>query len=274
MSAPRFEGSYLGQSARISPAAIMECKICWAPYDPALGDEFRQVLPGTPFAALPEDWTCPTCDAPKDQFMVRDDPGMRDHADHIAQRTEALAADFREIWHSGMRDMPFVNTALHVEAVGFVAHEGRPLGVLLAPWFMNLVLLPAEGENWSDLVPGTTEVIAFPSGAYEFIHNVRPLVGGYKACSLFSPMTDFASQLQAVEVARAVMTELFKAENRDGTDRAAEIRATREADLAQAAAPALPEIPAQPTRRALISGGLAAEAGAEARAETGDAPVE
>ena len=49
-----FEGSYLGANDRISDRAIMECKICWTPYDPAEGDDFRQVLPGTPFSALPE----------------------------------------------------------------------------------------------------------------------------------------------------------------------------------------------------------------------------
>ena len=51
-----FEGSYLGANDRISEQAIMECKICWTPYEPAEGDDTRQVEPGTPFAALPEDW--------------------------------------------------------------------------------------------------------------------------------------------------------------------------------------------------------------------------
>ena len=50
-----FEGSYLGAADRISRQAIMECKICWTPYDPAEGDEFRQIDPGTPFSELPED---------------------------------------------------------------------------------------------------------------------------------------------------------------------------------------------------------------------------
>ena len=57
-----FEGSFLGANDKISPRAIMECKICWTPYDPAEGDDTRQVLPGTPFLALPADWKCPNCD--------------------------------------------------------------------------------------------------------------------------------------------------------------------------------------------------------------------
>lgn len=266
-----FEGSYLGANDRISDLAVMECKICWTPYDPAQGDDFRQVMPGTPFSALPEDWHCPTCDAPKAQFIVQCDPGApglleQNRIDALVTR---LVADFREIWHAKMREVPLVNKALSVEAVGFCAHDGRGLGVLVSPWFMNLVLLPGAEEDWSALVPGAKETVSFPSGNYEFIHNTRELVGGYKACSLFSAMGDFQSQMQAVDVARAVMGELFKPENRAETDRAAEIRTTREADVAaevaaEVAAQTAAEAEAQrvqalaqPTRRRLISAGLA-----------------
>lgn len=261
----RFEGSYLGANDRISDRAVMECKICWTPYDPATGDEYRQVLPGTPFSALPHDWKCPNCDAPKEQFMVLEDPGSEAAAlqARIADRAAALEADFKDVWATQMRDMPFVNAALHVEAVGFRPHEGRAIGALVTPWFMNLVLLPAEDEDWSGLKPGAKETIGFASGEYEFIHNVRPMTGGYKACSLFSPMGDFSSQLQAVDVARAVMHELFNGENRDETDRAAEIRERREAELATAeAADDEAQTDAEPaalSRRKLITGGLAAE---------------
>lgn len=287
-----FEGSYLGANDRISDQAVMECKICWTPYDPADGDMTRQVLPGTPFRALPEDWKCPNCDAPKEQFMVQSDPGAPAmlQARRIEERVSLLVADFREVWNSKMRDVPLVNKALSVEAVGFVSHEGRPLGVLMSPWFMNLILLPAEGEDWSDLTPGAKELIEFPSGSYEFIHNTREMVGGYKACSLFSPMGDFQTQMQARDVAKAVMAEVFRAENRAETDRAAEIRATREADLAREAEAAqavgtlavdtqavdAPAAEGQaveaPTRRALLSGSLARKEPEEtAVSETGEA---
>jgi [NiFe] hydrogenase assembly HybE family chaperone len=252
-----FEGSYMGANDRISPRAVMECKICWTPYDPTEGDDFRQVSPGTAFADLPDDWGCPHCGAPKAQFMVREDPGSAALAETAAltEATTRLVADFREVWNSRMRDLPMVNTALHVEAVGFRAHEGRWLGVLISPWFMNLILLPGTDGDWSDLRPGTKEVLTFPSGEYEFLHNVREMVGGYKACSLFSPMTEFASQMQATEVARAVIAALFDGENRAETDRAAEIRAARLAETA----PASPPVAVVPSRRAVITGGLASE---------------
>jgi [NiFe] hydrogenase assembly HybE family chaperone len=254
-----FEGSFLGAEDKISAQAIMECKICWTPYDPAEGDDYRQVEAGTPFLALPDDWSCPNCGAPKEQFMVLEDPGSENMAEtaRLDALSAKLVAEFREIWHAKMRDLPMVNKLLSVEAVGFRMVDGRPLGVLISPWFMNLIQLPAEDEEWSNLVPGAKELIAFPSGEYEFIHNTRDLIGGYKACSLFSPMGDFSTQMQAQEVARAVMVALFDEGNRAETDRAADIRAEREAALAQVEEDDVPILTDVPTRRAVISGGLA-----------------
>lgn len=255
-----FEGSFLGASDRISPLAIMECKICWTPYDPADGDDYRQVDPGTAFVDLPDDWSCPNCSAPKDQFMVLEDPGAQSVAEtaRIEDLTQRLVAEFREIWHAKMRDLPMVNKLLSVEAVGFRMVDGRPLGVLVSPWFMNLIQLPAEDEDWSHLVSGEKELMSFPSGDYEFIHNTRGMIGGYKACSLFSPMGDFNSQMQAKEVANAVMIALFDEANRADTDRAADIRVAREAELAPTVQDDPEPILADaPSRRAVITGGMA-----------------
>ncbi|MCB1800620.1 MAG: rubredoxin [Gammaproteobacteria bacterium] len=65
-----FEGSYGGDAARLSDDARMECKVCWHVYDPAQGDSYWQIAPGTPFSALPADWRCPECDGAREQFMV------------------------------------------------------------------------------------------------------------------------------------------------------------------------------------------------------------
>jgi len=37
------------------------CPECGYTYDEALGDEFEGYPSGTPFAALPDDFTCPSC---------------------------------------------------------------------------------------------------------------------------------------------------------------------------------------------------------------------
>ncbi len=70
MSDHFFSGAYGGDLSRLPPAAKLECRICWHVYDPAAGDEYWQVPPGTPFAALPEQWSCPGCDADKSGFLL------------------------------------------------------------------------------------------------------------------------------------------------------------------------------------------------------------
>jgi rubredoxin len=65
-----FEGSFLGDAARIADDTRLECKICWWVYDPAQGDPVWQVEPGTPFTQLPPHWKCPVCDGSREQFMV------------------------------------------------------------------------------------------------------------------------------------------------------------------------------------------------------------
>jgi rubredoxin len=45
-----------------------ECTVCGYVYDPEDGDPDNGIDPGTSFADLPDDWTCPVCGASKDQF--------------------------------------------------------------------------------------------------------------------------------------------------------------------------------------------------------------
>jgi len=66
----QFEGSYLGDRARLPRDAKLECKICWWVYDPAAGDAQWQISPNTPFSELPAHWRCPQCDGAAEQFLV------------------------------------------------------------------------------------------------------------------------------------------------------------------------------------------------------------
>ena len=50
-----------------------ECVICGYIYDPVVGDPENGVKPGTDFAQLPEDWTCPECGAGKNDFELLSD---------------------------------------------------------------------------------------------------------------------------------------------------------------------------------------------------------
>jgi rubredoxin len=45
-----------------------KCSICGYIYDPAVGDPDNGVAAGIAFEDLPDDWVCPECGAPKDDF--------------------------------------------------------------------------------------------------------------------------------------------------------------------------------------------------------------
>ena len=44
------------------------CTVCLWVYDPAEGDPEANIPPGTPFEDLPDDWVCPVCGVPKEDF--------------------------------------------------------------------------------------------------------------------------------------------------------------------------------------------------------------
>ena len=44
------------------------CTVCGYIYDPATGDPESGIAPGTAFEDIPDDWVCPICEVPKDQF--------------------------------------------------------------------------------------------------------------------------------------------------------------------------------------------------------------
>ncbi len=60
---PRKEGASMVQA--------YQCPHCLTIYDAALGDAGAGINPGTPFSQLPEDYFCPVCESPKQDFIVR-----------------------------------------------------------------------------------------------------------------------------------------------------------------------------------------------------------
>jgi rubredoxin len=45
-----------------------QCTVCGYIYDPSEGDPSQGIEPGTSFEDLPDDWVCPDCGVPKDDF--------------------------------------------------------------------------------------------------------------------------------------------------------------------------------------------------------------
>ena len=145
---------------------------------------------------------------------------MRDADDRfLADPSQRLNAAFRAV-APRMQGLPFVNPALGVEAVGFTPWRGCWLGVLVTPWFMNLVLLPRERAHWQTLSVGAKRKLRFPAGVYEFIGADVPDIGEHQTCSLFSPMQAFDDHAAACQVARLALDALFDPANAEVTETA------------------------------------------------------
>jgi [NiFe] hydrogenase assembly HybE family chaperone len=127
---------------------------------------------------------------------------------------EGLESQFRRIQREQVQG-PLLNPALDVEAVGFREWSGFCLGVLITPWFMNLMLLPPEGDSWKEMRVGDKQSHQMPFGPYEFILCEEDRIGRYQTCSLFSPVFEFNDQAAAVATAEAVVDALMCAEHRD-----------------------------------------------------------
>lgn len=123
---------------------------------------------------------------------------------------EAMAAIYRAAV-AAMRDLPVFNPALDVAAIGFRALDDHAFGVIVTPWFMNLVRLPLDpataGRSQGEVV---TRVL--PVGALEFTISQLDGIGGIESCSLFSPMFDFADQAAAEAAAEAALAAVLEPE--------------------------------------------------------------
>lgn len=53
------------------PYRIWECVLCGFQYDEAVGDPDSGIAPGTRWEDIPEDWSCPECNATKSEFDMR-----------------------------------------------------------------------------------------------------------------------------------------------------------------------------------------------------------
>jgi len=119
-----------------------------------------------------------------------------------------LEETYREIHRERMLGLPILNPELVVEAVGFKPYNGHWLGVLITPWFMDLMLLSGTALC-PTLVEGKSQSWTFPRGILKFYGGFEAAIGSYQACSLFSPMQEFTLQEEARNAAQAILDGLF-----------------------------------------------------------------
>lgn len=117
-----------------------------------------------------------------------------------------LEAHYRHVWQTRMHDLPFVNAALAVEAVGFQRLNGDWLGVVITPWFLNLLLVSGGGELWGDIPAGERRYLNLPCGTMQFIADDDPDIGPYQYCPLIAPV----DQLPDMAMARVVAADAIK----------------------------------------------------------------
>ncbi len=118
---------------------------------------------------------------------------------------------FSRIHEEQMAGIPVLNAALKVQTLGFQEYQGRVIGILITPWLMNLVMLPGEDDDWSDLDLGKKQRHRFPSGSYRFMVNEIDGMGKCQCHSLYSPMHEFVDQDHARAAAESFLDTLMVA---------------------------------------------------------------
>lgn len=127
----------------------------------------------------------------------------------MENRISTLVKRFTEIGDEHIRDLPIYHRPLQVEAVGFQPWAPGWIGVLITPWFMNIMLLPDDKARWQSLALGQKQMQKFPSGEQEFVVGGDAQLGSYLFRSLASPMLGFASQQDARQAAQSALQRLM-----------------------------------------------------------------
>jgi [NiFe] hydrogenase assembly HybE family chaperone len=118
---------------------------------------------------------------------------------------EALLAAYRRA-EAGFLGLPVYNAALQVAAVGFRPFEGGLIGVIVTPWFMNLIRVPAPG---AEVDVGVRREAALPADRVDLIGARLDGAPPFEFRPIVSPMDDFPSQAQVLLTAGEVMDALF-----------------------------------------------------------------
>lgn len=144
-------------------------------------------------------------------------------------RVLALIDQYRRI-DAGMRELPIYNDKITIEAIGFRPFgNAARLGVVLTPWFMNLIVLPIERAPMDMAEIGKAVPIELPAGKRIFVVGGDEVIGLYRAHSLHSPVLNFTlpgqaraeAQRQLAMLMTPVTAETTAVSSSSGVDRRA-----------------------------------------------------
>jgi [NiFe] hydrogenase assembly HybE family chaperone len=150
--------------------------------------------------------------------------GQAASADALGARVRALEALFRHVAATRMQGVPILHPRIEVEALGFEVapddgdRSAAGVGVLVTPWFMNLVWLPLDDDPARPPTPvGVVRRRAVGAAQFDFIGALEPGFGAYEACSLFSPMGEFADHGNARATGLEVLRQLREPAPEEGS---------------------------------------------------------
>lgn len=126
--------------------------------------------------------------------------------DTLDKKVALLETVFRRIQATRMEGVPLLHPGLHVQAIGFAQEPKAPvaMGVLVTPWFMNLLRFPL-GDAPDTSLEGK---VHWGVNQLSFIAAFEAEFGAFAICSLASPMFEYVDQDAAVATAREVLAQL------------------------------------------------------------------
>ena len=133
------------------------------------------------------------------------------HLGFATSPASVLEEKYQQVYLQEMKGLPICNDDIKVEAVDFQLWEGHWVGVLITPWFTNLLIIRQKDQDWPEFKLGkyNQQEIIFPAGAIKFTPRFEPEIGQYLCCSLVSPMNEVASHEKALKDAKNAMRQLF-----------------------------------------------------------------
>ncbi len=179
--------------------ARFRCSVCNWVYD--------EEAEGTPFADLPDDWTCPQCGAPKSAFVqeggAKSDPGVETNvADRIIAQLYALGV--RTIYGiPGDSNLPIVDAIRRDERIRFVLTRHEETAAFMASAHGKVTgelgaCIAIAGPGSTNLVTGLMDASADRSPVLALLGQVAEVYLGSEAfqeidqLELFHPFTVFS----------------------------------------------------------------------------------
>ena len=127
----------------------------------------------------------------------------------LSTQVENFVTRFDQIGHERIEGLPIYNSELNVEAIDFQVCPDGLLGVLITPWFINLILIPAEQTRWQAYELGTKHTCDTGNGEQEFVLGEDEGVGWYLFKTVISPTHCLKNQAAAQTTARQALHDLL-----------------------------------------------------------------